>query len=1158
MKILNLSFKNLNALKGNWHIDFSDQAFDDGIFAIVGKTGAGKTTILDAICLAIYGKTPRIDTISATQNDLMSLDTGECMAQVELAIRGEIYRFRWEQTRANKKPEGKLQPIKRQISKLTQPYDDGEILESKLKQCGELAIEILGMTFGQFTRSVMLAQGEFSAFLKANSDEKSEILEQITGTEIYSQISLQTFLSHKQKKAKLEALQEKLDGMSVLDDDELNALNEQISTQNQTLATQKAQMAQLETDITHHHEMLRIDTEISDTVHALTAQKQQLPSLQHALKEHTEQKEQAHAKLTQAQDHHHEVMAQIHHMQKFDDDIRHQQTLHDKLQKNHRELTDKIATISQHITDTRTKIADIDARLPFDIKKQTDTQALFAISTTLATHHATLTHLHDDMIHHQTHSQTIKQTLKDKAQLYRHQEQALHQISTQKQQLTQTLTDTFGLHSDTIPSLSLFDELSHMLTQLSAYTKNQQEQKLAQDELAKLTQDINTKKTAIHKHDKAIDEARQDIAQQETLVASLEQNLTLSHELSALKKHFETLKNGTPCPLCGSTTHPNKHQPNPFDDNHQTTIRHELMVAKNRLSQLQHTLKQHEISISSLQSELGYLSERHQHTLQVMQVLQQNTHSNNQALSTLSNKLGTNLNIEPQQLTNHQATYEALRAEFYQISEQENTLHQSIATTKSEGEQLRQTYNTHQHQLTTLTQRIATEQTAIYHVLCQYDTLAHALQDLTTFHVDDKTPLSEANINHVLSQSYAYLGKLSHLISTLNTAKDDVDCLNSLTLTLNHHQVQQRDWHDESAKLHQEIQQLTHELNTLKHQRHTQFGDQNPLTLKHHAEQEQHTAQVAHANTLHAYEQAHTQLTKAHTTIKQHQEQLHKLACAYTKRTNTLNSTSLRTLTLSDSTNHANQHELDDWIKILLDNRTWLQNSLDSLTKQKNTLQNTIDTLLQDIGKNQQRWTDNQTALHTQTNLRDELHTALQDFAMWDKLNALIGSSDGKKYRTFVQGLTLDLLLYHANQALTTMNERYVLCTDDTDNKNALHIYVIDTAQGNEMRSTKNLSGGESFIISLALAIGLSMMNSDKVSIDSLFLDEGFGTLDEETLDVALATLSTLHTNGKMIGIISHVFALKEQITTQINVKKGMHGSSTLSGAGVRPNPQKI
>ncbi|MDC7245382.1 MAG: SbcC/MukB-like Walker B domain-containing protein, partial [Sphaerochaetaceae bacterium] len=119
------------------------------------------------------------------------------------------------------------------------------------------------------------------------------------------------------------------------------------------------------------------------------------------------------------------------------------------------------------------------------------------------------------------------------------------------------------------------------------------------------------------------------------------------------------------------------------------------------------------------------------------------------------------------------------------------------------------------------------------------------------------------------------------------------------------------------------------------------------------------------------------------------------------------------------------------------------------------------------------------------------------------------------------------------------------------DTEQPLELNVIDNYQAGEIRSTKNLSGGESFIISLSLALGLSQMASRKVRVDSLFLDEGFGTLDDEALDSALETLSTLQQKGKIIGIISHVSLLKERIGTKIVVKPTTGGKSVLEGSGI-------
>lgn len=166
----------------------------------------------------------------------------------------------------------------------------------------------------------------------------------------------------------------------------------------------------------------------------------------------------------------------------------------------------------------------------------------------------------------------------------------------------------------------------------------------------------------------------------------------------------------------------------------------------------------------------------------------------------------------------------------------------------------------------------------------------------------------------------------------------------------------------------------------------------------------------------------------------------------------------------------------------------------------------------------------------------------------WDALHGLIGSADGKRYRVFVQSLTFELMIGHANRRLREMTDRYVLVQNTGA---SLELDVIDAWQGGERRSTRNLSGGESFIVSLALALGLARMAGRRVRVESLFLDEGFGTLDDEALDTALQTLAGLHQDGTLIGVISHVGALKERISTQIQVARLTGGRSALAGPGV-------
>ena len=178
----------------------------------------------------------------------------------------------------------------------------------------------------------------------------------------------------------------------------------------------------------------------------------------------------------------------------------------------------------------------------------------------------------------------------------------------------------------------------------------------------------------------------------------------------------------------------------------------------------------------------------------------------------------------------------------------------------------------------------------------------------------------------------------------------------------------------------------------------------------------------------------------------------------------------------------------------------------------------------------------------------DEVVQQQKECEKWTYLKKMIGSREGDSFRKFAQGLTLDFLISLANQKLSLLNHRYVLVRESSSSMN---FEVIDTLQADVRRPVESLSGGESFLVSLSLALGLSDLASKSIKIDSLFLDEGFGTLDADTLDIALSALSTLQAQGKTIGIISHVEALKERIPVQIQVKKLSGGCSKIEIASV-------
>ena len=362
----------------------------------------------------------------------------------------------------------------------------------------------------------------------------------------------------------------------------------------------------------------------------------------------------------------------------------------------------------------------------------------------------------------------------------------------------------------------------------------------------------------------------------------------------------------------------------------------------------------------------------------------------------------------------------------------------------------------------------------------------------------------------------------------------------------------------EEVKLKQQIDDATKQRNQLFGEQTVALAREKANSQLSHAEQAQQLAISHHKH----IEQQHNDLFAAIKAIGQQQTQLeHSL--------NQLTDNWHELLTNSPFVNQA------EFVMALLpeEQRSYLislKQTLDTQLQRANTLleqcaaqleelnsvvtavlwqqtpQDEVKVLLQQLqaekdilaerrgGINSQLSADEKETIRQQA-LLDQIAQQTQDYDQLSYLHGLIGSANGDKFRRFAQGLTLDNLVYLANKQLDRIHGRYLLKRKE---EQGLALTVLDTWQGDVERDTKTLSGGESFLVSLALALALSDLVSHKTSIDSLFLDEGFGTLDAETLDIALDALDNLNASGKMIGVISHIEAMKERIPTQLRVTK--------------------
>lgn len=1077
MRILQVRFKNLNSLVGEWEIDLTHPAFaSDGIFAITGPTGAGKTTILDAICLALYGRTPRLNKVTKSGNEIMSRQTGECFAEVTFETQTGRFRCHWSQHRARKKPDGDFQAQKHEIANA----DTGELFDSKIKGVAGQIEEATGMDFDRFTRSMLLAQGGFDTFLKAEADKRAPILEQITGTEIYSRISIRVHERQREEREKLRTLQAETAGIVILEPEQEKEIQLELEAKQKEetdLTTKSTDTGKAITWLTTidglRKEIISLTEEASKLQSDIDAFKPDRDNLSRALS--AASLDGSYATLTA---------------------IRKQQVDDREALKTEEEALPGLESSAQKQAESLKSAELQTARVKEGLKAAAPTlQKVRSLDQKLADQQKAVTEGDEGCNKDAAKIDADKQTRLKEQEKRGKAHETLELVDGYLKEHAQDEWLISGL-------AGVEEQLSGLLSRQKEIVQKETDQEKAATALeqAAKTLDDCQKQCGIRKQE--LDDASKRLQQGKDALSQLlgerllreyrTEKETLLREMTYLAKiaeledHRAKLEDGKPCPLCGAIEHPFAAGNIPIPGDIEQKIE--------ALAKLISKAEDQEAAIKKLE-EAESLARKNL------------TEAEKQGSAAANDKKAAG-----KTLAEVKDSLEKLRADFAE--------RRQVVSTKL------------------LPLGIADiPETDISSLL---ETLRAWLK---SWQAQVK---KKADIEKQIADIDSEVKRLDAVIETQSTAL---------------------------AERRERLETLKKELATGSDERNALYGDKNP-------NDEERCLNKAVSDAEGAERQArdrHNELQQKWNTAKAHVESLKKRIDQREPELRTLENEFSTTLSpvgfsneeqfLAAILSSERRAELTATAKDLDERQTDLKarqkdrgtrlateiakkatdKPLEELESQFKEHEESLKQLRDTIASLKHKLCENSAAKERIKAKQTAIWAQKTECRRWENLHELIGSADGKKYRNFAQGLTFEMMIGHANRQLQKMTDRYLLIRDDVQ---PLELNVIDNYQAGEIRSTKNLSGGESFIVSLSLALGLSHMASKNVRVDSLFLDEGFGTLDEEALDTALEMLAGLQQDGKLIGVISHVPALKERISTQIEVTPQTGGRSQLFGPG--------
>ncbi len=1136
MKLQILTIHNIASIE-HAVIDFTASPLNNSeLFLITGDTGSGKTTILDAICLALYANTPRLKTLTdmgkvqESENDMKIADTCQLMRRQTkdayacltfLGNDGNRYEARWSVERKRKNLNRRWQ-----LTNLTHPEaspDEGNggggAEDNSMQEAIEKAI---GLDFEQFCRTTMLAQGEFTRFLSSNDKEKAEILEKVTGTEIYSRIGAKVFEITASHKHEWETAKEKTEGIQTLNDEQIAEKQAQIKNIEQASEEKREEIKAENAKLEWLEQEQRLINDKQTAQNAYQSAQNEIASDRFRQAERQlrqwDQTTEARTWLTQQATAKQTIENQKQTLNNYKNEyliLRQGKAYSDnEINAIKRRLTqieqvlqaeEKRAEVYANSQTINTRLtAIVNARRDIESKRQEINDITEHINNTYSPHHQQLTQeaaaLTTQLKQHQDQEKELNQEL-----------QAI-QITSLRSQRDKCNT--------LLSNLSLAKERTESL--LSARRRYEADEK-----------QIEQQQTSLYSTIRQISDLEPEVSKAKAVANSVEQLLNKQKE--TVDKFAQSLRadlqEGDVCPICGQVVR----QAVPHEEEWQKLY-----------AQTQTTYNEVQQRYNDLLQRLNRLQAEEKTLISSLSTLQLN-HRNDRSVIDTEQKLikqcllcGITVDLLKSPISTEQLNVvidESVNREQESLS-QLNTRIEKGETIEAQLKNLRETIAAKREDIDKKEKDIALSQerlTTAQTKLQNANSVIQAKEEDIEHNKREVMPLLEGIDWQTdwLKQTDTFIKELTIAAATYNTNLNNKQLLIN---DLNNKQSEQSqaatafsmievllpEWHTDLIGQPVKAANMIERANTLR------TNITSTIELMTQAQK-----QISHLNNLiQDFIATHNDLSIELLTslnrysspyIQDLRRSIDKQRLAVTEK-KTLYDRSMALL------NEHQQHKPDLKEEDTKETLVIMINEKEKQFKEQQELKGAI---------NQELQADAQTRHRLQTYI-DEAREKENTYLRWQRLNNLIGDKEGSKFRRIAQSYILANLTETANVYMQRLTNRYTLHSVP----GTFVITVEDAYQGYVSRPTSTISGGESFLVSLALALALSDIGQN-LRVETLFIDEGFGTLSGEPMQKAIDTLQSLHKHaGRQVGIISHIEEVRERIPVQIQVTRESNNSA--------------